>query len=201
MYETTMTMVGRVATAVSQVTFDDGGVKATFRLASTERRFDRGLQQWVDGSRLFLTVICWRVLAERVLATLGVGDPVIVTGKLRAREYEKDGRTQAVIELDAASIGPDLTRCAAVVARRGTRPSAERDRPTGTSAADGMSPASWATAAVATSAEATAAEPSHTDHAAGTAEWNGGPLVQEYLDPDDQAPTGEPWLDEAAVRA
>ncbi len=118
MYETMVTMAGRVATAASHVTFDDGGVKANFRLASTERRFDRGVQQWVDGARLFLTVVCWRTLAERVLDTLRVGDPVIVRGRLRAREYEKDGQVHSVIEIEATSIGPDLARCSATVSRR-----------------------------------------------------------------------------------
>jgi single-strand DNA-binding protein len=127
MYETTVTMVGRLATAVTQVTFDDGGVKASFRLASTERRFDRGLQQWVDGARLFLTVVCWRALAERVVDTLRTGDPVIVRGRLRSREYEKDGQAHSVIEIEAASIGPDLARCSAVVARRAATAGGQRE--------------------------------------------------------------------------
>ena len=50
MYETTVTVLGRVATTVTQVTFNDGGLKASFRLASTERRFDRDQQTWVDGA-------------------------------------------------------------------------------------------------------------------------------------------------------
>jgi single-strand DNA-binding protein len=120
MYETTVTMVGRLATAVTQVTFDDGGVKASFRLASTERRFDRGLQQWVDGARLFLTVVCWRALAERVVDTLRTGDPVIVRGRLRSREYEKDGQVHRIVEVEATSIGPDLGRCSASLLRRDT---------------------------------------------------------------------------------
>ena len=44
MYETTVTLLGRLATTVTQVTFNDGGLKASFRLASTERRFDRDQQ-------------------------------------------------------------------------------------------------------------------------------------------------------------
>ena len=35
MYETTLTVLGRVATTVTQVTFNDGGLKASFRVAST----------------------------------------------------------------------------------------------------------------------------------------------------------------------
>jgi len=118
MYETTLTVLGRVATTVTQVTFNDGGLKASFRLASRERRFDRDQQTWVDGAQLFMGVVCWRNLADRVIATLRVGDPVIVRGKLRAREYEKDGQMHTVVEVEATSIGPDLARCSASVLRR-----------------------------------------------------------------------------------
>ena len=127
MYETTVTLLGRLATTVTQVTFNDGGLKASFRLASTERRFDRGQQTWVDGSQLFLGVVCWRSLADRVVATLRVGDPVIVRGKLRSREYEKDGQVHRVVEVEATSIGPDLARCSAAVLRRDGGPAGEDD--------------------------------------------------------------------------
>ena len=120
MYETTLTVLGRVATTVTQVTFNDGGLKASFRLASRERRFDRDQQTWVDGPQLFLGVVCWRNLADRVVAALRVGDPVIVRGKLRTREYEKDGQMHTVVEVEATSIGPDLARCSASVLRRDT---------------------------------------------------------------------------------
>lgn len=185
MYETTMTMVGRLATAVTRVDFKDGGLKATFRLASTERRFDRGSQQWVDGSRLFLTVVCWRALAEHVLATLTVGDPVIVQGRLREREYEKDGRVHSVIEIDAATVGPDLGRCSATVARRAAQPAAVAPRPDG----------------------GPAALPDDTAHArpadiapAETGDWEARPLVPEYVDPDAGVAPEVPRRDEAAVR-
>lgn len=185
MYETTMTMVGRLATAVTRVDFKDGGVKATFRLASTERRFDRGSQQWVDGSRLFLTVVCWRALAEHVLATLTVGDPVIVQGKLHEREYERDGRVHSVIEIDAATVGPDLARCSAVVARRSAQPAAVAPRPGGEAGAlrDDTAPSR--------PADVAPREPG---------EWDARPLVPEYVDADGGTASEAPRRDEAAVR-
>jgi single-strand DNA-binding protein len=184
MYETTMTMIGRLATAVSGVNFNDGGLKATFRLASTERRFDRGLQQWVDGSRLFLTVVCWRALAEHVLATLGVGDPVIVQGRLRSREYEKDGRVHSVIEIEAAAVGPDLARCTATVARKSSQPAIP-------------APRFEESAAVPAGDRATRPE----DGAAAEPEtWNSGPLVPEQVGPDRHGVAEGSRHDEAAVR-
>ena len=185
MYETTMTMVGRLATAVTRRDFKDGGVKATFRLASTERRFDRGSQQWVDGSRLFLTVVCWRALAEHVIATLTVGDPVIVQGKLREREYEKDGRVHSVIEIDAATVGPDLARCSAAVARRNAQLAAVAPRPDGEA---GPSPDDTGPARP---ADVAPGEPG---------EWDARPLVPEYVDADGATASAAPRRDEAAVQ-
>jgi single-strand DNA-binding protein len=136
MYETTLTVLGRVATTVTQVTFNDGGLKASFRLASRERRFDRDQQTWVDGAQLFLGVVCWRNLADRVVATLRVGDPVIVRGKLRTREYEKDGQVHTVMEVEATSIGPDLARCSASVLRRDAEAAGDGDGGRSKSAGD-----------------------------------------------------------------
>jgi single-strand DNA-binding protein len=139
MYETTLTVVGRVATTVTQVTFNDGGLKASFRLASRERRFDRDQQTWVDGAQLFLGVVCWRNLADRVIAALRVGDPVIVRGKLRTREYEKDGQSHTVMEVEATSVGPDLARCSASVLRRDAEAAGDGDpaRSSSSSGVDG----------------------------------------------------------------
>ncbi|MDN5859971.1 MAG: single-stranded DNA-binding protein [Pseudonocardia sp.] len=117
MYETVLTAVGRVATAVSGHRFDDGVSKASFRLACTERRREWGTGNWVDGETLFMTVICWRSLAENVQASLRVGDPVVVRGRMRTREFEIEGRRATNLEMEAAAIGPDLSRCTTVVTR------------------------------------------------------------------------------------
>lgn len=112
-----MTMTGRLVDWPQRWDFDDGGLKATFRLARSERRLD-GERGWVDGPTLYLSVSCRRVIAERVLATLKKGDPVIVRGRLRTREWDKDGRHHSVIELDANAVGPDLALCSATVLRK-----------------------------------------------------------------------------------
>ena len=70
MYETNVTVVGRLATDVDWSRFGDGPVVANFRVASTERRYDRATGGWVDGEKLFLDVRCWRRLAENAAASL-----------------------------------------------------------------------------------------------------------------------------------
>ena len=118
MDDTTTTFVGRVATAVDSVTLPGGAFKATFRLASSQRRFDRPSGEWRDGRTLFMTVVVWRKLAEHVALSLRVGDAVMAHGRIFSREYEKDGRTQTVIELEASALGPDLTWCTATLSRK-----------------------------------------------------------------------------------
>lgn len=131
MYETIVTAVGRVATTVSSHRFGEGAVKASFRLACTERRREWGTGNWVDGETLFISVICWRALAENVEASLRVGDPVVVRGRMRMREFEMDGRRATAVEMDATAVGPDLSRCTTVVTRTtggATRPVEDQGR-------------------------------------------------------------------------
>jgi single-strand DNA-binding protein len=67
---------------------------------------------------LYLSVSCWRRLAENA-ASLVKGDPVIVRGKLRTREWTTEqGERRSVVELEADSIGPDLARCAVTVRKQ-----------------------------------------------------------------------------------
>lgn len=129
MNETIVTAVGRIASPVDLRRFGDGGVRASFRVACNERRRDWKTGDWVDGDTLYMSVTCWRGLAENVKASLGVGDPVVVRGRMYTRQYETEGRRMSVVEMDATAAGPDLARCTSVIARTPTgatgRPAAE----------------------------------------------------------------------------
>lgn len=117
MNETMVTVIGNVITDVKRRRTGDGEGPVGFRVATNERRFDKTTQQWVDGDRLYLSVTCWRRLADGVLLSLSKGDPVIVQGRLYTRHYELDGQKRSVTELDAWAVGPDLARCSAVPKR------------------------------------------------------------------------------------
>ncbi len=117
MNETLVTVVGNLVDDPKLRTIEAGQDVASFRIASTSRRFDKDSQRWIDSSQLFLGVSCWRALAGNATASLRKGDPVVVTGKLTTRTYEKDGQTRSVCELEALAIGPDLARGTAVFRR------------------------------------------------------------------------------------
>jgi single-strand DNA-binding protein len=118
--ETRVTVAGRVSTDVSTRTTGEGATVANFTVASNERRYDRDTGTWVDRETLFLRVTCWRKLAEGVAASLSKGDPVVVAGRLVAKKFDVDGLQRTAIEMEATSVGPDLTACTAEV-RRGRR--------------------------------------------------------------------------------
>ena len=87
-----------------------GRAMATFRIASTPRRFDATKGEWQNGEALFLDVICWNRLADRVGRCLRKGDPVTLAGRLRMRTYEVDGRSRHSYEMEAQHVSPDLNR-------------------------------------------------------------------------------------------
>lgn len=109
---TTVTLVGTVVSEVKYSTTSSGVAVANFRLSATDRRFDRQRQGWVDGDASLFLVWSWRWLAENVLGSVGRGDPLLVTGRLRIREWDGgEGRPKSLVpEIEAASIGHDLCR-------------------------------------------------------------------------------------------
>jgi single-strand DNA-binding protein len=116
MYETQATVIGNVATAVKGWKLPNGDAVAKFRVANTARR--RGPSgEWVDGDTLFVSVTCWRQLAENVIDSIGVGDPVMVRGRLYTDDYEWEGKRRTEIKMEGYAVAPDLNRCRVVLTR------------------------------------------------------------------------------------
>jgi len=141
MNETTVCVVGNVAT---QPVFRESatGPSARFRLAVTARYWDREKSAWVDGHTNFFTVWARRALATHVGASLAVGDPVLVQGRLRVRTEQRDGQNWASADLDASAIGHDLARGTSAF-RRVTRP--ETPHNTAAQPADAQQEPAWET--------------------------------------------------------
>ncbi|MFI6417873.1 single-stranded DNA-binding protein [Streptomyces sp. NPDC050842] len=116
MNDTTVTLVGNVATAVEYRETAGGGV-ARFRFAVTARRWDRERGLWSDGNTSFYTVSAWRSLGANLAASVSVGEPLVVHGRLRVREDERDGQRKTFVDVDALAVGHDLTRGTAAFRR------------------------------------------------------------------------------------
>ena len=109
MNETLVTVAGNVA-AEPRIRVTAAGVRvASFRLASTERRYNKELQSWRDGDTVYYTVTCWRAMAENAFESVEKGQPVVVHGRLRVSSYEKDGLLRTAVEIEARSLGHDIT--------------------------------------------------------------------------------------------
>lgn len=112
MNDAMITVVGWVAQDPHFEILDSGTPLMSLRIGSTPRRYDRELGQWRDDEPMFLTANCWRTLADNLQhCGLKRGDPVIVTGKLRIREYTKeDGQRRFNAQVEATTVGHDLSR-------------------------------------------------------------------------------------------
>jgi single-strand DNA-binding protein len=118
MLDTYITVVGNLVADPRLIETDGRPPMASFRVASTPRRYDRAAGEWRDGETLFTSVTCWRGLAENVALSLKKGQSVIVHGRLMKRGYEtKSGEHRESVDIDALAVGPDLSRAAAVVKR------------------------------------------------------------------------------------
>lgn len=104
----TVTIVGRVATDPTHGQTAGGAPVTNFRLASTHRRFDSATQAWIDADTNWFSVAAFRQLGEHAKASLRTGDSVIVTGRLRIRTWESNGKQGTSVDIIADAIGHDL---------------------------------------------------------------------------------------------
>jgi single-strand DNA-binding protein len=110
--EAHVSLVGYVASEPNYLRVGENSIpKLTVRVCWTNRRRDSATGEWIDGNTSFVTVICWRQLAENLSACLRKGDPVLVRGRLDVRSFVgRDGVRRTAVDVDANALGPDLNR-------------------------------------------------------------------------------------------
>lgn len=104
----TVTIMGNVASDPQRKTTGRGDTVINFRLASPHRWLDRSTGVWNDGETNWYDVSAFRQLAENVRASVHIGDPVIVTGRLKVRKWESNGKSGTSVEIEADAIGHNL---------------------------------------------------------------------------------------------
>lgn len=110
----------------------------SFRLASTQRRFDRAQDKWVDADTNWYTVTAFRALATNAIGSILKGQRVIVTGRLRIRDWESGEKAGTTIEVDADSLGHDLLFGTSAFTRTPAAPAVEADTPESAAAAEAI---------------------------------------------------------------
>jgi single-strand DNA-binding protein len=103
-----VTLTGNVAAPPRQHTFPDGSRVTSLKVASTSRYFDRENQQWRNGDTTYFGVRCFRGLADNVAQSVHLGQPIVVQGRLRIREFTHEGERRFMAEVEANSLGHDL---------------------------------------------------------------------------------------------
>ena len=103
-----ITLTGLVATTPRHIVTSEGLAISSFRLASTQRRFDRSSERWIDGETNWYTITAFRQLAINAAASITKGQRVVVAGRLRIREWETGERTGTTVEIEAEALGHDL---------------------------------------------------------------------------------------------
>jgi single-strand DNA-binding protein len=118
---TLVTVSGNVVADPQLRQTPSGVAVASFRLASTERRRDGAAGEWRDVHTSFYQVTCWRTMAQRVVGSLQKGDAIVVTGKQQVRNWQNpEGVWHTIVDIEASSIGPDLSRVGATLQRKVT---------------------------------------------------------------------------------
>jgi single-strand DNA-binding protein len=123
----TITVRGFVATQPKFVIVNGLNI-SSFRLGSSERRYNRATASWENGPTSWYSVSCFRELATNAFASVNKGDPVIVTGRLKVSEWSAGDKSGLDVEIEAEGIGHDFRWGKAVgFAKNNGKPSGGRD--------------------------------------------------------------------------
>lgn len=104
----TITLRGRIATEPSERTTHTGVTVVNFRLATTERRFDRSTGDWVDAHTNWYNVAVFGRQGTNVLQSTKKGNPVVVHGRQRIRDWSTEDRSGTSVDVVAEAVGLDL---------------------------------------------------------------------------------------------
>ncbi|UYO98510.1 single-stranded DNA-binding protein [Microbacterium sp. M28] len=104
----TITIMGFIGNDPGGNTTAGGVPVVNFRVGSSQSRYDAKTQTWIDTGTNWYNVSAYRQLAVQARASLQKGHPVIVTGRLRVRDWDNGTARGTSLDIDAEAIGHDL---------------------------------------------------------------------------------------------
>jgi len=141
-----MFVTGVVGTPPVTTTTRNGMTRLQFRLGSSQRKYNKEAGAFEYGETNWYTVVAFRRLAENTAQSITKGDRVVVAGKLRIDEWEREGQRTHTVELIADAIGHDLMFGTDTFVRSASGSAASQAEPSATGVgADVGSPASAGT--------------------------------------------------------
>lgn len=96
-----------------------GGAVVKVRLAFNSRKKDPQSGEWKDDASFFIDGKAFGQSAENLAESLSRGMEVVVSGRLKTEQWEKDGEKRSAPALLIDSIGPSLRGATAKVSKAG----------------------------------------------------------------------------------
>ena len=103
-----ISITGVIATQPRSIVTSEGLAICSFRVASPQRHFSKSDNQWVEGETNWFTVSAFRQLAEHATSSLHKGERIVVRGRLKLRQWEREEKTGVSVEIEADALGHDL---------------------------------------------------------------------------------------------
>ncbi|WP_344296327.1 single-stranded DNA-binding protein [Agromyces neolithicus] len=113
----TITLTGIVGSDPRHHVTNQGLAITSFRFASRHRYFDRTKGAWEDGETNWYTVSAFRQLAVNTSLSVRKGERLVVRGRLRQREWNNGTKAGTNVEIEADTIGHDLSWCVTTYGR------------------------------------------------------------------------------------
>lgn len=99
---------GFVATEPRHIVTEEGMSITTFRLITKHRKYNKKRELWENNSQNWYTVLSYRLLASSVAGSIKKGDPILVSGRLKLRQWAGNEKGMTA-EVEAEAIGHDLS--------------------------------------------------------------------------------------------
>ena len=104
-------VTGYVATQPKKGITKSGTKTLTFRIGWTPREISRQTGEWADLPSSFASVTCYKKIAENAAYCLRKGDPIVLKGTLRVREYaDQAGSRRNSVDVVADFLGHVLAK-------------------------------------------------------------------------------------------
>lgn len=100
---------GLVATTPRHIVTQDGLPITSFRLATMNHKFDQVQNKWIDGDTNWYTITSFKQVAINTATSVEKGDRIMVIGAMRVRDWDNGERSGTSVEIEATTIGHDLS--------------------------------------------------------------------------------------------
>ena len=110
MFDNNVTVAGNACEKPEKKIAASGVVFTKFRLASNLRRRNIETGLYEDGHVNYYSVVAFGRCAENIVSSTDKGHPLLVFGKLRIHDYNReDGSRGTSVEIEATHIGHDFS--------------------------------------------------------------------------------------------